>query len=355
MRGTFDIRLSLSESESTAVAVAAFYAKVPLLEWVKARLLDAAQAQQAPAPETTVAPVAVAQPPIREPAPAPEPVAAEPAPDPANAAEPETPESAEAPEKKRRSRIEYPPGSLPEGFEAIMGLAEKLAEERQRVIDNIGSAKGYSYNRAMAAWYEQHMPNISTSLRHLLGVLGTNAKDVRAWYERQAPGAIADDIQTFALHRMWSSASPDETVVFRDNKLQRVPVSEAFGTGAAGSADKDTDADQDQIGQPSKTQYPHFGMVDLDKLEPYERRAVRRFTERISNLGGASTTMPEDKIALAIRKIRGKEEGDNPEIANALIRLGVMVGSSGAYRLRSEYVERYPLVSKWVEGAVTGK
>jgi hypothetical protein len=419
MKSSLYLHLNLTESESTQIAVAAFYAGMPLTEWVKQTLLNNSTVERPtslPAQPAAVRRTAALAPPTpqpdgdaREPVAAAEaelevedeetepvatPVAAPvaeatpepPAPPPPAPPEPE-PESAPPAQKQKRTRQTHPPGIVPRGFEPIMQLAEKIVAARKQIAEQTGATSGYQYNMKMREWYTANgLADLAVHFRQQFGDIGRNATIIRKWATRQPAGSIADDILPYTLLKQFENtateadvaavageeetesepAEPatdtapdgegapedappsDETLIVVGGKLQRTSLSGYLAGNGNGAANGSTPANVElRKPQPGSLTVRNFDEVALEQLNPYDSRCVRRFTERIVNLGGATVPLSEADIALAIRKIRGNESGDNPPTAMCLMRLGVIGGASGAFRLRPEYVNRFDNVRSW--------
>jgi hypothetical protein len=97
------------------------------------------------------------------------------------------------------------------------------------------------------------------------------------------------------------------------------------------------------------TRWDNFTKVSFQDLNAYDARVLRRFAAQVVNHGGASETLMDEKIATIIRNIRGQESGNNPPCVDALRRMGVLVGGSGTYRLRPEFIQRFSEVRIWAE------
>lgn len=424
MKTSIYLHLSLTEGESTQIAVAAYYAGLPLNEWVKQTLLNNANVEKPatipaqptralrttpslapPVPQSSLQPdgelaepeTAEAEPEAPAPAPAPAtvppaPVVAEPTPPEPPAPEPE-PEPEPPAQKQKRTRQTSPPGVVPRGFEPIMQMAEKIIAARKNVAEKTGTTSGYSYNMAMREWYQNSgLADLAVHFRSQIGTIGQNAAAIRKWAARQPAGTIAADILPYTLLKLFedtatdvdlaavageleddaepsgptetaptepSSAEPataeaaspsDETLIVEGGKIRRGSLS-AYLNGRPNGASNGGAAAEPSVdlrkGSSGSVSVRNFTEVSLDELNPYDARVVRRFTERIVNLGGAGVPLSEADIALAIRKIRGNESGDNPPCAMCLMRLGVIGGASGAFRLRPEYVGRFDDVRAW--------
>lgn len=361
MRTAIDIRLTLNDAELSTVAVNAFHAHLPLDQYIKQQILGPSPQQQpvAPKPEAATAVVAPAAPenvadrlvtartttpeaPVEQPPPAaeqPPPPAAEPA-----------PERPAAPAAQLRKRHILPAGLVPLGFEPVMELAERITAARKEVEDKVGTASGWAYNSAMSEWYKNNgLGEMPPHVRQYFLTLGLNAAAVREWYKSLPEGSIPENVHPNALLRLWqeipAGTAPETTIVFERNRIRRVPISEVLGT-PNGNAVATTAAPTEPV-QPEPT-FESFTNVDLNKLPDYDRRSLRRFTERIVSMGTEPQNLAGDKIAHIITALRGKNEKQHtPKIARALARLAVLHGTSGDYGIRREFLERFNDVRAW--------
>lgn len=355
MRSTIEIRLSLNDDEWSGVAMRAFRANKPVNQWIKDQIVSDQQVEQRPTAPPVAPPVepiaaakadeavpssvedlvrvkpdaaraAVVRAAVAEPEPAPPPPPAQPP----------------APVEAKRQRKTTSSDLVPSGFEPILDMAEKIHAGRMEVQQKTRAKAGAQYNRAMGDWYLHHgFGELPIHVRQHFIEIGQNAAQIRHWYNSVPPGTVPDAVRPYALIKLWkevpAGSKPQTTIVFQRNRISRVPVGEAFGPATPPAANGV--AEPESV-TPEEPRFESFAQVDLDKLGDADRRAVRRFTEKVIDLGGPKD-LTQDKIALAVRNIRGKDTSDMPKIAQDLLRLGVLRGSSGDFRIRREYADRF--------------
>lgn len=255
--------------------------------------------------------------------------------------------------KKPRSSYE-----TPRGLNNILNMAAKFMVVRARVLQMTGQTKPYGglYGRTLQKFLEDENIVLNPAHRAELATIAKNLEQIRPW--ALANRDLLENLSMSGLIYNWHKwkkrgskptpapkpvlAKPElrkaapvdtsTTLAFKDGKLQRLPTEEVIQpspTGKVVMEEKQTD---------TPITYGSFWDVDIENLNAYDKRVLRRFTDVLLNMGLVEPDLSEAKIAGAIRDIKGKEGGDTPPCAAALVRLGVISGGSGVYKLRPEYV-----------------
>jgi hypothetical protein len=264
---------------------------------------------------------------------------------------------------KKRGTVESP--HEPVGFDAIVRLANKLVAARKQAVKASGSTKGIKYNRAITQWYaDNNYANIASSVRAALGQVATHLDGIREWHRHLPDNYLPDHIGPGGLIyyytkkaippatpklvapptpklRKAESLGVDKTIAYRDGRLRTVPISEVLHTNGSVVATIDEKA--------KLPAYESFNQVDFDNLITSDKRVLKLFARRLltQEQGNISENLPARDIASVLRKIRGQETGDNPPSVQTLLRIGVLWGKSGDFKLRREFVARMPDVKQW--------
>jgi hypothetical protein len=279
-------------------------------------------------------------------------------------------------QKAKRKYTRHTTGNGPMGYDAIIKAAEKIAVGKSLILKQTKVIKplGATYNKAMSRWYKENgFDKINTSMRSALSHIADRLEEIREWHRHLPSTYLSEKIGPAGVLYYYNNlqkkipkassvriARPapqlrkreevKTTLLWRDGKLQTAPVDEVINPVIKnGEAIATVDvAIKQKI-------YPDFVAVgEFDELDAYDKRVLKLFTKRLTTHerggGGISETIAQRDIAAVLRKIRNSQEsGNNSPSAEALVRLGVLWGKSGDYRLRKEYIERFPYVRRWAE------
>ncbi len=248
MRLALEIRISLSESETTAIAVAAYYAKLPLNDWVKRQLLAQAGSSVAAVEMPKPAELPVASTPTIQPTEAP-------ALEPPAVTEIDAAIAEEVSKKKKRKLVRsVDKVGVPRGFDVILEKAEKIHAGRMQVIQESGATRGRTYVLKLSKWYKElGFNNLDAATRSQLVIIGRNAAAIRKWHSNR-PGSIPDNVVPSGVYSRWvreggtpiepeaprdkveeeseeESRPNDETIVFSATGIERRSLREITGRG----------------------------------------------------------------------------------------------------------------------------
>jgi hypothetical protein len=386
--------IEFSEREISAMDAAANTAGISLSEWMRGRLFS--QGGAAIALATAVAVEPEAELPIETPAPeapAPEPVI-----EPIAAAPPPPP-----PQKRKFVKVIGTPFSGPVGLEPILELAAIIRQARERIIqESHGADRGMTYNRKMSEFYHQSRlteDHIAKPALRDIVVVSRNIEDIRAWSEALPPrDRLPDNIAVATLKNLYEKRDRKADQARRlkikrlaetETELRQAPAPEPVEAAEPETSDQAPETVEAPPVAPEQPMGPlapvwaggkfrmaqipgvtgaaspiedqvkarlpepgDFKQVKLADLPHAEARALRRFTEKLLMQDAKPTedSWTEKKLAAILTKIKSpNERGDTPPTARALIELGVLRGSSGAYRLAPEYLARVDEVDKWAK------
>lgn len=309
---------------------------------------------------------------------------------------PEPPPVQMIPQKGKRGPRRNYAFDGPTGIDAILDLAERYRVARDEIIVQAnGADRGVSYNKLISAWYIANglgKDTVSQQVRsHLLNA-SRNLDQIKDWLSTIPDGRLRPDISMGELMYAFENRKFDLSTTPREPTLIKAPrpddapaeteeaADEPFATPfvAADSADEPTaliwDVDRrkfvrkpiDEIAtvvantfndepepEPEPTENAgevgDFSGLALDELGSDQARTLRRFTERLfMQTANPTEYLPQKTLANVISRIKGpNERGETPSTARALIRLGVIKGGSGCYKLMPNFIARLDEVQRW--------
>jgi hypothetical protein len=279
--------------------------------------------------------------------------------------------TAAAPPAPAEPKAQTPPPTrdplgVPIGFAAIVATVSEFAAGREEAIQaSNGATTGRAYNLWIRDWYRrQGYAEMPSHQRSTLVALRRQIDEITAYANRHPQYFDDPRLTPQALSYRWEHRPKEplrrKVVGFSELRKSakdpppplRAPVFDGKGEmrwvdpeelfkkpeGKAEEEDKAGD-ELPPVGS--------FAEIELDQLEAYGERILRRFAGRLIHQGEVSERMPPEEIAATIERIRGKEKGNTPRCAETLVQLGVMWGNSGQYKIRPEFAERFDEVARW--------
>jgi hypothetical protein len=228
----------------------------------------------------------------------------------------------------------YPPGlttrreTTPTGLVDILALAEQIADIRKRALRKGGSHQSIAYaNEMRKLMSASRLDHLSKGVIQELANIAKEKEEILAWAMPQADRL--DHLTPSGLLSRWTNHK--KGIVTRPmGRPKLMPKHQPIV--------QPPELRKPEPQTASDAVYRSFREVNQLRLSSYDTRVLRRFTEALRKLPGQPKNAASKDIASIIRDIRGGERGDTPFCAQRLAALGVLVGISGSYHLRNEYV-----------------